>query len=294
MTFLINIILYFNNKYIYMTNLPEDFDWLIYKNINSDLHHCNKNEAIEHFIKYGFSENRIYKLINLNNKNVVFITSKIYVSNTKFSYVDNRSVYTPDERYTQTIETIISIRNNIPNSYIVLFDNSVFTNNNYFNFLNNNVDKFINVTDDKFLNFYTDKYEYKAFADISQQLVFYNSFFKLVDIKTIKNFFKISGRYLINYSFNFNDYDNNNIIFKKNNNVTDRDYYYTCFYKLTPNIIHEYFDKLQMLIDNKHLYENNVSDLEVILPKMLIDKITLLQNLGITQRIAVFNTIENI
>ena len=49
-----------------------------------------------------------------------------------------------------------------------------------------------------------------------------------------------------------------------------------------------------MLVDNKHLYENNFSDLEVILPILFIDKIKLLPNLGITQRIAVLNTIENI
>ena len=152
----------------------------------------------------------------------------------------------------------------------------------------------MNITNNKLLNFYTDQYEYKAFADIAQQLMFYNSFFKFVDITSIKNIFKISGRYIINNTFNFNDYDNNSIIFKQNNSITDRDYYYTCFYKLTPYIMHEYFDKIQLLIDNKHLYENNTSDLEVILPKLLIDKITLLSNLGITQRIAVFNTIENI
>jgi hypothetical protein len=274
--------------------LPKDFDWKIYTTINNDLNHCDEKEAIKHFIEYGYLENRTYKLINLGDKNVIFITSKIYVSNVKFSYVNNRSIYTPEERYNQTIETIVSIRNNIPNSYIILFDNSIFEDKNYFNCLSNNVDKFINITNDEILNFYTDRYEYKAFSDISQQLSFYNHFFKFVDLRSVKNIFKISGRYLINSYFNFNDYENNNIIFKKNNDVKDRDYYYTCFYKLTPNIIHEYFDKLKMLLDNKHLYENNFSDLEVILPKLLIHKIKPIQNLGITQRIAIFNTIENI
>jgi len=273
--------------------IPEDFNWQVYSGINNDLKHCNEEEAVHHFINYGYLENRIYKLINLNNKNVVFITSKIYISDSKFSYVNNRSIYTPEQRFNQTIKTINSIKKNIPDSYIILFDNSLFKNKTYLNFLNNNVDKFINIIDDETLNFYTDKYEYKAFSDISQQLFMYNVFFKFVDLKSIKNFFKISGRYSINNSFNFNDYDNNDIIFKKNKNVIDRDYYYTCFYKLTPNIVNEYFDKLKILLDNKHLYENNVSDLEVILPKLFIDKIKLVQNLGITQIIAVFNTVED-
>jgi hypothetical protein len=280
-----------NNKNI---NLPSDFDWIVYKNINTDLSHLNQNEVIKHYIEYGYAENRIYKFIDLKNKNIVFITSKIYTSDNKFSYVDIRSVYTPEERFIQTLETIVSIRNKIPNPYIILFDNSIFINNDYFNVLKINVDKFINITTDENLNYHTDKYKYKAFSDISQQLSMYNTFLKFVDIKTIKNFFKLSGRYIINDSFNFNNYDNNDIIFKKNNNVIDRDYYYTCFYKLTPNIIHEYFYKLKILFDKKHLYENNISDLEVILPKTIIDKITLIEKLGITQKIAVFKEIEDI
>jgi len=239
---------------------------------------------------YKIEEN---KNINLQNKNVVLITSKIYVSDKKFSYVNNRSVYTVNQRFEQTIETIKSIRINIPNSHIILFDNSIF-DNNYKKILENNVDTFINITDDKTLNFYTNDYEYKAFSDISQQLSFYNTFFKNVDINSFKNFFKISGRYSMNNTFNFNNYDNEHNIFKKNNNVLDRDYYYTCFYKLNSNILNEYFISLQNLIDNKNLYENSYSDLEVILPRLFINRISLVENLGITQRIAVFETTEDI
>jgi hypothetical protein len=286
-----NNITEYTNKNI---KLPNDFDWIVYKNINTDLSHLNQDEAIKHYFEYGHSENRIYKFIDLKEKNVVFITSKIYISNEKFSYVDIRSVYTPEERYIQTLETIMSIRNKIPNPYIILFDNSKFLNNDYYNGLKNNVDTFINITNDENLNYHTDKYQYKAFSDLSQQISMYNTFFKFVDMKTIKSFFKLSGRYIINDSFNINNYENNNIIFKKNKKVLDRDYYYTCFYKLTPEIIHEYFNKLKILIDKKQLYENDKSDLEVILPKIIIEKITLTENLGITQKIAILKEFEDI
>ena len=233
------------------------------------------------------------KKINLQNKNVVLVTSKIYVSDKKFSYVDKRSIYTPNQRFEQTIETIKSIKINIPNSYIILFDNSIF-DNNYKSILENNVDMFINITDDKNLNFYTNDYEYKAFSEISQQLSFYNTFLKNIDINSFKNFFKISGRYSINNTFNFNNFDNEHNIFKKNDNVLNRDYYYTCFYKLNSTILNEYFISLQNLIDNKNLYENSYSDLEVILPRLFIDRISLVEHLGITQRISVWDTIEDL
>ena len=98
----------------------------------------------------------------------------------------------------------------------------------------------------------------------------------------------------MNNTFNFNNFDNEHNIFKKNNNVLDRDYYYTCFYKLNSNILNEYFISLQNLIDNKNLYENSYSDLEVILPRLFIDRISLVENLGITQRISILDNFEDI
>ena len=275
-----------------VNNLPEDFDWKLYIELNYDLSQFNKEEAESHYILYGFLEGRYYKRIDLNNKNVVLITSKIYVSEKKFSYIDKRSVYSKKERFEQTLETIFSVKINIPNSYIILFDNSQFDNDEY-KILSMLVDKFINITDNSNLNFFTNDYEYKAFAEISQILVFNDVFFKYVDKKSVNHFFKISGRYTIVSSvFNYNNYDNKNNIFKKNNYVNDRDYYYTCFYKLNNDILDEYFIHLKTLIENKNLYENNVSDLEVILPKLLINKINLVEKLGINERLAVFMKVE--
>jgi hypothetical protein len=273
--------------------IPKDFDWIVYRSLNPDLKEFNKNEILNHYVHYGFFEKRSYKQdeYNLNNKNVVLITSKIYVSNNKFSYTEKRSVYSSEERFNQTFQTIVSIKKFIPNPYIILFDNSIFTNEQYA-FLKNNVDKFINIKNDDLLNYYTNDYEYKAFSDIAQQLSFYDNFFK--KINNFNHFFKISGRYLINSNFDYNEFDNDDIIFKKNNDVKDRDYYYTCFYKLNSSSVPEYFDNLKILIKNKKLYENNYSDLEVIIPKFFEDKIKATNNLGITQRIAIFNTIEYI
>jgi hypothetical protein len=275
-----------------VNNLPDDFDWKVYTELNDDLTNFNKEGAESHYMLYGFSEGRYYKRINLNNKNVVLITSKIYVSEKKFSYVNKRSIYSKKERFDQTLETIFSVKINIPNSYIILFDNSQFDSDE-FKILTMMVDKFINITDNNNLNFYTNEYEYKAFAEISQILLFNDVFFKYVDKKSINHFFKISGRYtIISSKFIYNNYDNKNNIFKKNNHVKDRDYYYTCFYKLNNVILDEYFNHLKTLQENKHLYENNVSDLEVILPKLLINEIKIVENLGINERLAVFMKME--
>jgi hypothetical protein len=41
--------------------LPEDFNWKVYVKINKDVIN-NKNEAINHYLKHGINENRIYKI----------------------------------------------------------------------------------------------------------------------------------------------------------------------------------------------------------------------------------------
>jgi len=45
-----------------MDKIPNDFDWEQYIKLNIDLTQYIKNEAIDHFLKYGINENRLYKI----------------------------------------------------------------------------------------------------------------------------------------------------------------------------------------------------------------------------------------
>ena len=253
------------------------------------------NSYWDNYFNTSISSGNNFKFINVENKNIVLITCKIIVSKNPFSYTNNRSVYTPEERFNQTLETINSIKEFIPNVFIVLFDNSKLDSNNYmYIMLKQRVDLFINILNNKELNYYTDVYQYKAFGDIAQQIEFYNLFLKFTELNKIKYFFKISGRYIINKKFNYSLYDNNKNIFKKNIHILDKEYYYTSFFKLDKSILNEYFIKLKNLLDNKDKYENKYSDCEVILPNLIIDKISLLDNLGITQRISVYGGSDEI
>jgi hypothetical protein len=228
----------------------------------------------------------------INNKNVVIVTSKIYVSNNSFSYTNTISIYTTAERFMQTMNTINSIKQYIPNSFIILFDNSVFENTDYFDQIKDNVDIFLNITDNYLLNYYTDDCEFKAFAEISQILEIYKILFTKFDFNNINQFFKITGRYVINNQFDFNQYNNTKNIIKKNYNVTDRNYWYTCFYKINKNFIDTYFERLKNILKDKNKYVN--MDLEVIFSTIFKHDFTLTNNLGVTQNIAVWNEINSI
>ena len=226
-------------------------------------------------------------------KNIVLITSKIIVSNSPFSYTPIRSIYTKEQRFTQTIKTIESVRRYIPDSYIVLVDNSEL-NKIEKEILINLTDNLINVVNDETLNYNTNQNELKLFGEAAQQICFYNTFLKKINVKNICNFYKISGRYFINDTFNYNDFNNNLNIFKKNEKVLDRDYYFTSFYKLEPNTLVKYFSELNNVMNNSDKYnKSRVNDFEVIVPKIIENK-TLINNLGITQIYSVWNQIDNV
>ena len=192
----------------------------------------------------------------------------------------------------QTFNTINSIRKHIPDAYIVLIDNSIF---NYFEYyvLNNLVDTFINITNNPTLNYFTDIFEYKAFGEISQTLQFLELFLKQ-DYSKIKNFFKITGRYEINNEFDYHQYNNELNIFKKHLSIKDKEYYFTCFYKLDKSILKEIQNIFINFVNNKEKYMNSYSDLEVIFPNAIIDKIHSVENLGIIENIGVWKKITNI
>jgi hypothetical protein len=50
-----------------MNNLPADFDWKLYLELNSDVkqHTESKTGAIQHYLTHGFKEKRIYNKTNL-------------------------------------------------------------------------------------------------------------------------------------------------------------------------------------------------------------------------------------
>ena len=193
---------------------------------------------------------------------------------------------------TQTLKTINSVRRFIPDSHIVLLDNSIL-NTFEKNVFTKMVDTFINITDNNVLNYYTDVFEYKAFGEINQTLQFLDLFFQ-TDYTETKNFFKITGRYEINADFDYTQYDNNLNIFKKTLSIKGKEYYYTCFYKLDKNILKEVQTIFNGFVQNKEKYMNNYSDLEVIFPNAIMDKIHLVDNLGIVENIGVWKKITNI
>ena len=234
--------------------------------------------------------NNKYNTIILNqikpNINVVLISSKIVVSDKKYSYCKNRSIYTTEERYQQTINTIVSIRKYLPQSFIILVDNSKLEDKMKLKLLKI-CNLFLNdITNDE-LNYYTDECIYKGIGEAYQLHTTNSLVLQLRDTYNISNLFKISGRYLINETFNYEYYDNKDNLFK-NAKIKDRpDYHFTSFYKIAGCNIITYYEKLKQYVED---FKNNkvvvTKDYEITFPSYLQFKT--IPELGITQNISVW------
>lgn len=171
-----------------------------------------------------------------------------------------------------------------------MLDNSQFKNEEYF-LLKSNVDVFINPIENDKLKYYTDECIYKAYGELNQTKLILDFILYFVDKSMIEinHLFKISGRYKINENFDYNKFNNVDNNFKLNENVTNRKYYYTSFYKISNVNYENYHNVINSLIND--LNENNNYDnvdYEVFFPPKL-NQISLIDNLGITQNVSVWN-----
>jgi hypothetical protein len=168
--------------------------------------------------------------------NLVLITSIIRTTNTPLSYTSNRSVFSSDVRFEQTKNTIKTIREKIPNSKIIMVECSNLDDEQNDFFLEN-TDYFINLIDKQssIHNIYSESKSLGEGTMTIEAINYINENNIVFD-----NFFKLSGRYWLSESFEYKNFDNNNIIVHNY-----QDYLYstcTALYKLHhSNVNHFYY-----------------------------------------------------
>jgi hypothetical protein len=158
--------------------------------------------------------------------NLVLITSVICTPNIPLSYISYRSVFTHEERFEQTKKTIESIREKIPNTKIFIVECSHLNSeqNNYF----------IKHTD-FFLNLYYDENIRQNVYSVSKSLgegtMTYRALEYIINNNIpYDNLIKISGRYWLSDNFNYNNFENSNIVIKYiDNNLNN---VFTALFKL--------------------------------------------------------------
>lgn len=186
--------------------------------------------------------------------NIVLITSLINTpNNIPWSYSTIRSVFNREERYEQTKNTIITIKELIPKCKIIIVECSDLTIGEK---------KYFYKECDYVLNLWERKDLHNRFFGKSKSLgegtmtILAIQFLQENNI-TFNNFFKISGRYYLSERFNYNNFKNNNIICHKiNNDIGNID---TWLYKMPYSLINiwkEFLLNNETLMINCIGYEN--------------------------------------
>lgn len=169
--------------------------------------------------------------------NLIIITSVINTHPSPLSY-GQRSVYSPQERYEQTLKTIESC-NKIPSGYKMLIETSDL-DKKMEDDLKSKVDFYVNFNQDKNIKDIIDS-PHKGRSEATQII----NAIKLIGYGLYENIYKISGRYWLNDNFNYDNYDNDENIFKTapNNLVT-------AFYKINKTSYQTYINCLKYCSSN--------------------------------------------
>jgi len=139
-------------------------------------------------------------------KNLTLITSVIDTPNTPLSYTATRSVFTREQRFEQLKNTIITVRQNIPDNRIFLVECSQLTDAER-ELLINNVHYFLNIYETQ--NQALIKRMFTPSKAMGEGTMTMLALQQLAD-NNIKydNLFKISGRYWLNKNFFYDIFDN--------------------------------------------------------------------------------------
>lgn len=227
-----------------------------------NINELNDIELKKTLIKSLFADKLLFNhenlILNSNNEsNIILVSSMINISGMP------RTIFTPEERLSQTLNTLKNIRDKIPNSIIILLEGSNISTE-FMHVLYKHVDHLILYSYDPEINFYVNNPN-KSFGEVYKLLSVVNKLQKY-DFDKI---FKISGRYYLNENFNISNFTNESISGK----IIDGGFF-TALYSVPKKELIEYKNILELFLINKisyidiehHIYSSykNLKNIDVI------------------------------
>ena len=186
------------------------------------------------------------KDILLNDNDIVVIVSGIvYVSNKELTGNTSRSIFSSDERYNQTIQTLQSIITYIPNSKIILLEQSKFFPEDKLKNISKYCDYIIQYKNDE-QNDYNSNIQ--GFNKGLGEMYVITHFLDIIKNKNFKTIFKTNGRYVIT-----SDFDINNFINETTFKVIKGDgrmgiITYSVFYSISKDVLNLYIEHQKVWI----------------------------------------------
>jgi hypothetical protein len=210
---------------------------------------------------------------------IFIITSVINTGNHPWSYTNQRSCYSPEKRFEQTLQTIKSIRDLSDNSKILLVECSDLEPH-MAEIIRQQVDYFIQTYNDTEVRRACLNSEKKGFGEI-KKLQCACKYIRENGIE-FRRIFKISGRYFLNSSFDKKQYVDDAFTFK----MFRPDSGSTVLYSVPFSAFDTYCNKLQECSD---FYDNNPpTGIETLIPCICNPRHNI-HTLGVSGHVAVLN-----
>jgi hypothetical protein len=207
-------------------------------------------------------------------KECVLITSVVHTTNNPLNYSETRSIYSHQERFEQTLETIESIKKYLPDANIMIVECS--QNSSYIENLKSKVNHFLNLEFNESVNLKKEKGEGEATL-LLNALTFLKDKYDAI--------YKITGRYVLQPSFNKEDWlSQHGITACRTSQYGMKDSIHTFFYKV-PNKFINLFKKTL----TKYVSNSSVSCIENFMAVHLKSDINFIDHIGILVRWSCYN-----
>jgi len=245
-----------------------------------------KELSLKYDIKDKISD---YENIIINSDNgkldLIIITSVINCVKNKLSYFETRSIFSVKERYKQTLKSIESIREKMPQCKIFFCEcSNMKENENYESYEKNIIEKV-----DYYANFYDIDSIKKAvnseFKGYGEACILLKAFDVISELESkeellLKNIFKLSGRYFLNEDFNLELYNNfnNNFCYWDNSTVS----LCSIFYKIKIN----HFELFKECLEKSIIELKNNASIEICLYKYFSTSNQILEKMNISGYLA--------
>jgi hypothetical protein len=210
-------------------------------------------------------------------KDCIIVTSIVEISDKPLSFTYVRSVYTHQQRFEQTLETIESIRKHLPDTDIILAECS--PDSEYMKELEKRVDIFINT----YPNDIIQNGFHKGLCEA--QLMLY--IFDRVDFSNYQNIFKMTGRYKLTDRFDRLRWMNESPIACKSNWYSDKENMHTFFYKFTNRELPIITNTFKAMISN-----TSPEAIELVMYNALNLNLDIISEIGIEVRWSCYNQIH--
>ena len=195
---------------------------------------------------------------------LILITSVIDTGTKAWSYINARSVYTPEQRFQQTLETIVSIRKYFPNARILLSEVSNISEE-YTKTLKSKVDYYVNLYENPEIRISCLESNIKALGEATHTK--YTLEFIINKEIPFTRLFKISGRYTLTEQFKVENFSREIFTFKKRLPTQDgKIIISTILYSVPKVLIFHLYNALQQVIEVSK--QNKIVGYEEILPKL--------------------------